>query len=404
MSLNLGRPVPRAAGGEHRRPPVQIGSHFHFAEVNEALAFDRCRAARGHRLDIAPGTRRPVEPGIAPRWTWCPWPGRGSCPACGDWWPVRSTAATSPAGGSTGSAGRGGGASFSCRAPTTGPSPVRPPATGSGWPTPIRWIEVEVDALRRRRRAVFGGGKVIRESMGQSTRTRADGAPDLVIDRAVILDHWGVHKADIGSAERQDRRHRPGRQPRHQRRGGPALVIGPSTEILAGNGRTVQLHPRRHRLPRRPDLPRVAHRGPRLRHHHHHRRRHRPAEDTRPPPSPRTVVPGADARGPRPLGAQRGPHGQGQHGVRGVAVGAAPRRLVVQAPRGLGNDRPSSTPASGWPTRPVCRWRSTPSTLDESGSWATLAAIAGRTIHTFHTEGAGGGHAPDIITVPPTRM
>ena len=45
---------------------------------------------------------------------------------------------------------------------------------------------------------MFGGGKVIRESMGQGTRTRAEGAPDLVITGAVVLDHWGVVKADVG--------------------------------------------------------------------------------------------------------------------------------------------------------------------------------------------------------------
>src|SRR5438874_12518182 len=60
-------------------------------------------------------------------------------------------------------------------------------------------IEVEQDlAAGSGNEAVFGGGKVIRESMGQSTATRADGTPDLVITGAVILDHWGVVKADIG--------------------------------------------------------------------------------------------------------------------------------------------------------------------------------------------------------------
>src|SRR5580658_251812 len=85
--------------------------------------------------------------------------------------------------------------------------------------------------------AVFGGGKVIRESMGQSRATRADGAPDLVITGAVILDHWGVVKADVGV--------RDGRIVAIGKAGNPdimdgitpGLVIGPSTEILAGNGK-----------------------------------------------------------------------------------------------------------------------------------------------------------------------
>ena len=62
-------------------------------------------------------------------------------------------------------------------------------------------IEVEQDLSRGEAagdEVVFGGGKVIRESMGQSVRTRADGAPDLVITGAVVLDHWGIVKADVG--------------------------------------------------------------------------------------------------------------------------------------------------------------------------------------------------------------
>ena len=59
-------------------------------------------------------------------------------------------------------------------------------------------IEVERDMCAGGDEAVFGGGKVIRESMGQSGRTRAEGTPDLVITGALILDHWGVVKADIG--------------------------------------------------------------------------------------------------------------------------------------------------------------------------------------------------------------
>ncbi len=84
---------------------------------------------------------------------------------------------------------------------------------------------------------LFGGGKVIRESMGQSARTSAEGAPDLVITGAVVLDHWGVVKADVGI--------RDGRIVGIGKAGNPdtmdgvdeALVIGPSTEVIAGNGR-----------------------------------------------------------------------------------------------------------------------------------------------------------------------
>lgn len=85
--------------------------------------------------------------------------------------------------------------------------------------------------------AVFGGGKVIRESMGQARATRAEGAPDLVITGAVILDHWGVVKADIGV--RDGRIIAIGKAGNPDTMDGvhPDLVIGPSTEILAGNGK-----------------------------------------------------------------------------------------------------------------------------------------------------------------------
>src|SRR5687767_10894314 len=99
-------------------------------------------------------------------------------------------------------------------------------------------IEVERDlAAGNGDEAVFGGGKVIRESMGQSRATRADGAPDLVITGAVILDHWGVIKADIGV--RDGRICGIGKAGNPDTMDGidPALVIGPSTEILSGNGK-----------------------------------------------------------------------------------------------------------------------------------------------------------------------
>ena len=84
--------------------------------------------------------------------------------------------------------------------------------------------------------AIFGGGKVIRESMGQSVATRAEGTPDLVITGAVVLDHWGVIKADVGV--RDSRIVALGKAGNPDTMDGvtPELVIGPSTEILAGNG------------------------------------------------------------------------------------------------------------------------------------------------------------------------
>src|ERR1044072_7251365 len=86
---------------------------------------------------------------------------------------------------------------------------------------------------------VFGGGKVIRESMGQSRATRAEGTPDLVITGAVVLDHWGVVKADVGV--RDGRIVALGKAGNPDTMDGvhPDLVIGPGTEVLAGNGKVL---------------------------------------------------------------------------------------------------------------------------------------------------------------------
>jgi urease subunit alpha len=99
------------------------------------------------------------------------------------------------------------------------------------------WIEVERDDCIGGDEAVFGGGKTIRESMLQSTATRSEGAPDLVITNAVLLDHWGIVKCDVGI--------RDGRIVALGKAGNPdiadgidpALRISPSTEILAGEGK-----------------------------------------------------------------------------------------------------------------------------------------------------------------------
>ncbi|HET6482648.1 MAG TPA: amidohydrolase family protein, partial [Actinoplanes sp.] len=101
-------------------------------------------------------------------------------------------------------------------------------------------IEIEQDHSAGPRpgdEVVFGGGKVIRESMGQSVATRAEGTPDTVITGAVVLDHWGVVKADVGI--RDGRIVALGKAGNPDTMDGvhPDLVIGPGTEIIAGNGK-----------------------------------------------------------------------------------------------------------------------------------------------------------------------
>ena len=81
----------------------------------------------------------------------------------------------------------------------------------------------------------FGGGKVIRDGMGQSQATRAEGAVDTVITNALIVDATGIYKADVGLRDGRIADHRQGRQPRHPAR--RDIVIGPGTEVIAGEGR-----------------------------------------------------------------------------------------------------------------------------------------------------------------------
>src|SRR5215831_483297 len=98
-------------------------------------------------------------------------------------------------------------------------------------------IEVERDFTTYGEEVKFGGGKVIRDGMGQSQCTRADGAVDTVITNALILDHWGVVKADIGIRDGLitaiGKAGNPDVQPKVE------IVIGPGTEIIAGEGKIV---------------------------------------------------------------------------------------------------------------------------------------------------------------------
>ena len=247
---------------------------------------------------------------------------------------------------------------------------------------------------------VFGGGKVIRESMGQSRATRAEGAPDLVITGAVVLDHWGVVKADVGVRDGRIAGIGKAGNPDTMPGVDPALVIGPSTEVMSGNGRiltagAVDCHvhlicPQQVPEALGAGITTLIGGGT------------GPAEGTK----ATTVTPGA-----------------WQLGQMLAALDAWPVNVVL-----LGKGNTVSEEALAEQARAGAAgfklhedWGSTPAaidaclrvadsfgvqvalhsdTLNEAGFVEdTLAAIGGRSIHAYHTEGAGGGHAPDIITV-----
>ncbi|MGV0782959.1 urease subunit alpha [Mycolicibacterium sp. XJ775] len=248
--------------------------------------------------------------------------------------------------------------------------------------------------------AVFGGGKVLRESMGQSRATRADGAPDTVITGAVIIDHWGIIKADIGIRDGRIVGIGKAGNPDIMTGVHPALVVGPSTEIIAGNGRiltagAIDCHvhlicPQLMEEALGGGITTIVAGGT------------GPAEGSK----ATTVTPGAwhlarmlEALDSWPLNVAllgKGNTVSSQAMWEQLRGGAAGFKL---------HEDWGTTPAAIDACLTVAEAAGVQvnvhtDTLNEAGFVEdTLAAIKGRSIHAYHTEGAGGGHAPDIITV-----
>ncbi len=247
---------------------------------------------------------------------------------------------------------------------------------------------------------IFGGGKVIRESMGQSLATRADGAPDLVITGVVVLDHWGVVKADVGVRDGRIVGIGKAGNPDTMDGVDPALVIGPSTEIIGGNGKIltaggVDCHvhficPQLTETALASGVTTLIGGGT------------GPAEGSK----ATTVTPGAwNLR--RMLAAMDGQPVNVLLLGKGNTVSLDGLREQVLAGAGgfkLHEDW-GTTPAAIDACLRVADETGVQvaihtDTLNESGFVeSTVDAIAGRSINAYHTEGAGGGHAPDIITV-----
>ena len=260
------------------------------------------------------------------------------------------------------------------------------------------FIEVERDFTIYGEEVKFGGGKVIRDGMGQGQTTRAEGAPDTVITNALILDHWGIVKADVairdGRVSAIGKAGNPAMQP------GVTIPIGPGTEIIAGEGRILtaggmdsHIHficPQQIDEALNSGITTMLGGGT------------GPATGT----FATTCTPGAwhiarmiEAADSFPMNL----------GFAGKGNAATPGALVEQIEGGacalkLHEDW-GTTPAAIDCCLSVADDHDVQvmihsDTLNESGFVQdTVKAIGGRTIHAFHTEGAGGGHAPDIITV-----
>ena len=262
------------------------------------------------------------------------------------------------------------------------------------------WIEVEQDLTFGGEEAVFGGGKSIRESMHQSTTTRADGALDTVVTSALVLDHWGVVKADVGI--RDGRIVALGRSGNPDIADGvhPDLVIGPSTDVISGEGKIltaggIDVHV--HFLSRSQVHEALATGITTL-----------GGGGTGPSEGSKatTVTPGAwhlravhRALDPLPVNVLL--MGKGNT----VSAAALAEQALAGAAAYKVHEDWGSTPAAIDAALRAADEHGLQvalhsDSLNEAGYLeSTLRAIGGRSIHAFHAEGAGGGHAPDIVRV-----
>ncbi|GAB3629436.1 urease subunit alpha [Pandoraea terrae] len=258
-------------------------------------------------------------------------------------------------------------------------------------------IEIERDYTIYGEEVKFGGGKVIRDGMGQSQRPRAE-VVDTVITNAVIVDHWGIVKADIGLKDGRiwgiGKAGNPDIQP------GVTIPIGGATEVIAGEGMIVtaggidsHIHficPQQIEEALSSGVTTLLGGGT------------GPATGT----NATTCTPGPWHIERMLQAADGWPINLGFLGKGNVSQ---PAPLVEQIEAGaIGlklHEDWGSTPAAIDACLSVADATDTQvaihtDTLNEGGFVeATVAAIAGRTIHTYHTEGAGGGHAPDILKV-----
>ena len=260
------------------------------------------------------------------------------------------------------------------------------------------FIEVERDHTIYGEEVKFGGGKVIRDGMGQSQVTRAEGAADTVITNALIVDHTGIYKADVGL--RDGRIMKIGKAGNPDTQPGVDIIVGPSTEAIAGEGKILtaggfdsHIHfiaPQQIDDALHSGITTMLGGGT------------GPAHGT----LATTCTPGAWHIGRMLQSLDAFPM---NFGISGKGNASQPAALVEMIEGGAC----AMKLHEDWGTTPgaidCClsvaddmdvQVMIHTDTLNESGFVEnTVDAIKGRTIHAFHTEGAGGGHAPDIIKI-----
>ena len=259
-------------------------------------------------------------------------------------------------------------------------------------------IEVERDLTTYGAEVKFGGGKVIRDGMGQAQTTRADGAVDTVITNALILDHTGIYKADIGLKD--GRIHKIGKAGNPDTQPGVDIIVGPGTEAIAGEGKILtaggfdsHIHficPQQIEDALHSGLTTMLGGGT------------GPAHGT----LATTCTPGPWHIGRMLQSADAFPMNLAFAGKGNASLPAALEEQILGGACAMKlHEDWGTTPgaidcclsvADEYDVQVMIHT----DTLNESGFVEnTVKAMKGRTIHAFHTEGAGGGHAPDIIKI-----
>src|SRR4051794_39254077 len=259
-------------------------------------------------------------------------------------------------------------------------------------------VEVEKDFTTYGEEVKFGGGKVIRDGMGQSQITNKQGAVDTVITNALILDYWGIVKADVGL--KNGRIHAIGKAGNPDIQPNVTIVIGPGTEVIAGEGKILtaggfdsHIHficPQQIDDALMSGITTLLGGGT------------GPAEGTK----ATTCTPGPwhvemMLRSFEAFPINLGLSGKGNASLPGplvemIEAGACALKLHEDWGTTPGAIDNCLSVADDHDVQVMIHT----DTLNESGFVDdTVRAFKGRTIHTFHTEGAGGGHAPDIIKV-----
>ena len=259
-------------------------------------------------------------------------------------------------------------------------------------------IEVERDYTTYGEEVKFGGGKVIRDGMGQSPISREEGAVDMVITNALILDWWGIVKADVGIKD--GKIYKIGKAGNPYIQDNIDIIIGPATEAVAGEGMILtaggidsHIHficPQQIETAIASGVTTMIGGGT------------GPATGT----NATTCTPGAWNIGRMLQAAEAFPINLGFLGKGNSSQPQGLEEQVVAGAMGLKLHEDWGTTPSTIDTclsvadRHDVQVAIHTDTLNESGFVeATIAAFKGRVIHTYHTEGAGGGHAPDIIKV-----